>query len=275
MMANEMVVHSSDLTELPGGMSLTERMSLQVTASLRLGDKGGGVPPPCRVYDSAQVRVSGNFNIWVGDIAVRSTAPFFISGNFENWSLDPEFFDWLKGAMTLDGDGLQEFEVSGINLGATLQGFSVGTESGCGGVNSNFAIGRLELAGSGVVHFSNAFDNSMNPERPDDQTEALYVRNLILRPGSRFTCGNQTYVYYVGLEGSIAEACLGGCERIQAIPCAGGPDVCLPPVKDCPLSECVLGPGIPVEPACRVYDRDADTDVDLFDFAIAGPNIHW
>lgn len=266
-----------------GGMSLTQSMSMTVVSALLIRpDKGSGVPPPCRAYDATQVRVGGDLRIndmggVSADITYRSSEPLMLDGDFENESRDPLRFDWLAGAMTLNGVGAKYFEVAGINLGPTQDGFQVGTQIGCTGVHSNFAMKKLELSRSAVVHFENTFDNSVNPNDPGGLSEALYIGSLVLQPGSRFSIGENTFVYYVGLVGSIAEACTDGCGQIQAIPCAGPPEACVPPSADCPLWDCVSDPGSPIPPACRVHDRDADSDVDLFDFALMSnrPDLWW
>jgi hypothetical protein len=279
--ATNMFLHNTVDGKPPNvGISLTDTMSLDVSTRLQIGDdKGGGVPPPsCRIYDAVQVTVSGLLHFApVSEFIHRSSKALALAGDFENWILDPLHFDLLKGAMLLNGptETDQDFEVAGINLGATPDGFSVSEPTSCNGVHSNFAIGRLELVGKGEVHFKNGFDNSTNPNDPNDTIEALYVRNLVLNPDAKFTIEGNAYVYYVNLEeGSIVDACVSGCERIQQISCNGGPDKCLPHVNDCPLGACLSGPGGSADPGCQVYDRDADSDVDLFDLALSWTAFH-
>jgi len=258
-------VHSGDSDNDPGGMSLTEAMSVQVTANARIGDKGGGIRPPCRVYDSASLSVGGTFYIaQTADLTYRSTAPMILGGNFENQSQDPLGFDWLHGAIALAGLEEHDFEVAGINLGPTLDGFRLGQLEGCSSAHSNFAMRKLEIGASAVVNFENVFDNSINPS---NLTEALYVGTLSVQAGVTISVGPSAFVYYVELLGSLPSACV-GCERILPIPCVGEAGDCVPPVDDCSILECVAGPGTPAQPACRVHDRDADTDVDLFDLAL-------
>jgi len=267
-------VHGSQLYGAPGGMSLTSAMSFSVNAGLEVGDdKGGGKPPPiCRVYDSARIEVAGDLVLSNRtetsnsvDITYRSSALLALGGDFVNHSEEPELFDWTRSGIALGALGEtthQYFEVAGLDVGASLDGFKMGARDGCSGEHSNFSLGRLELKAGSITEFRNTIDNTHDTQTT---TEALYVGTLVIEPGSGVSVAEGARIYYIALDGSPVGACTSGCSYLQPIPCTGGVEACLPLIEDCSLQACLIGPGESVPSACRVYDRDADGDVDLLD----------
>lgn len=255
----------AEASDKPGGVSLTGNMEVELRLSLTIDDKGGSHPPPVmRTYDATRCGVAGDTVIWHSlDVTYRSSEPFVLGGNFQNMSADPLRFDWLQGGVKLNGDSLQTYEVAGINLGPSPDGFLVGTSGNCDGAHTNFSLKKLELAGTGGAQFVNAHDNAPGPE-----TEALYVQEFVIHDGAQFSVAPNAVVYYVTVQGSIAEACGMPCPGLFQVPCEGT-SACVPVLPDCSLSQCLDGPDLSARPQCRVHDRDADADVDLFDFALA------
>lgn len=150
-------------------------------------------------------------------------------GDFLNSSVVPSLFDWINGKLILNGTAPQRFEVAGIDLGPTFEGFDTETAPPAGPdtmPHTNFAIGILEVAAGSHVRFVNTQVNTVGVEPCD---EALYVRDLILREGSTIVL-DRVRVYYVNLieEPGVTKAFI-PCGELVAICASQRPD---PPRAD-------------------------------------------
>jgi hypothetical protein len=126
------------------------------------------------------------------DLLVDSTNPVTLSGDFEHQGVAPSSFDWTLGKLLLSGTTPQVFEVAGVNLGQTTEGFSTDVNTlfdTC--PHSNFSMGAVEVAGTANVKFVNAFANTVST----GCGEALYVHTLTLQTGAQVTVDN-CKVYY-------------------------------------------------------------------------------
>jgi hypothetical protein len=107
--------------------------------------------------------------------AVPGSVIYLTGSEFQNQCTDANALGGLGNLRMVfeGGDANQDpFEVAGMDLGATADGFT-----------NNFGLGTLELgglAGAGRVMLVDLFDNRLESNAP----EALYVQNLIVNPGS-------------------------------------------------------------------------------------------
>lgn len=140
------------------------------------------------------------------DAAPGSVPPVvLLHGDFDNQSEFPAFFDWDGGKLILaPSNTTHTFEVAGIDLGATVEGFNTAAppNSGDDGWHTNFSIGIIEIGDPGggatgtVVEFVNAYANTRGTGA---DVEALYVRQLILNANTEIRLGD-SHVYYCDLE---------------------------------------------------------------------------
>ncbi len=153
---------------------------------------GGETPPIIKVIDCAVLRIQYNLVLRGGSQLIHSSsAPIEISGDFINESICPQCFS-VSGAILFTPPGFvstaavanpaQSIEVAGRDLGPTPIGF-----------DTNFALGKLEVAPSTLVTFVDNFSNTNGAG-----TEALYVDTLIFRSGAIVTLSN-CRVYYNNL----------------------------------------------------------------------------
>jgi hypothetical protein len=153
---------------------------------------GGETPPIIKVIDCAKLRIGGSLVLRGGSQLIHSSsAPIEISGDFINESICPQCFS-VSGAILFTPPGfvstaavanpVQSIEVAGRDLGPTPIGF-----------DTNFALGKLEVAPSTLVTFVDNFSNTNGAG-----TEALYVDTLIFRSGAIVTLSN-CRVYYNNL----------------------------------------------------------------------------
>lgn len=163
------------------------------TASL----PAGPVPPP-----------SGTLKLGaIVEVAVFEDATVRMRGDFQNQSTVPELFDWLDGKQVMNGTTPQLFEVAGVDVGATVDGFLVNG-------NTNFSIGELRIASGSDVTFINQFANTVGAGAC---TEALYVRHLILEAGANITLDN-CVVYVRSLTNGGVEPVGVGCGKLVVLP---------------------------------------------------------
>lgn len=159
---------------------------------------GGETPPIIKVIGAAVLRIQYNLVLRGGSQLIHSSsAPIEISGDFINESICPQCFD-VSGAILFTppdfvrtatvANPVQNIEVSGRDLGPTVIGF-----------DSNFALGKLEVAPSTLVNF---VDNYSNTDGAG--TEALYVDTLVFRDGTTVTLSD-CRIYYNNLtdEGAV------------------------------------------------------------------------
>jgi len=179
------------------------------------GLRGGILPPPkFRAMDFSQAGVAGNFSLRNSVNVVYSTSqPLNLGGSFDNQATVPQCFDWANGRITMTNASSPPgptFEVAGRDLGAVEAGFG-------NALDSNFALGRLEVISGARVTFTNAVAN-LNAAGPCQ--EALYVKNLILRSGAVVTLNN-CKVYYDSLVNEGASLTPQGCGAlVEVAPCA-------------------------------------------------------
>lgn len=162
---------------------------------------GGETPPIVRVIDNAKLRIGGALFLSGGVQFVQtSSSAIEVSGNFVNNSTCPECFD-LSGGIVFQPQGfaatsavvanpMQFIEVAGRDRGASPSGF-----------DTNFALGRVEVASSTLITFVDNFSNTDGAG-----TEAVYVDTLVVRSGATVTVSD-CRIYYNNLinEGAAFE----------------------------------------------------------------------
>ncbi len=260
MIENEMSVLIEDNLRLTGPAS-------QSAGGTQVA--GGCSPPPVlHVLDDATVDINGDISMsGIVDISVQldtlgGATPFTLAGNFDNFGTSPATFDWLNGPLRLDGSATPTFEVAGVDLGAIFDGYE-----------TNFAIGELEIAGTGSVTFRDIFYNMGDGQGAC--TEALYVRNLVLESGSTLTLSD-VRIYYETLTDDGATINLVGCGELVEVTCVGN---VADAEGDCDVDladysvyvDCVTGDQSadgfePPSDECLIFDADGDGDIDLLDF---------
>ena len=243
-----------------GRLELDDAMSGYVGGDLSLRDNGCGrairgcTPPVLRVEEVARLDLDGSlFLDGPADVAVNSSQPVSLAGDFDNHSPDAARFDWLSGALSLDSAGPQRFEVAGADLGVSTNGFV-----------QNFAMGSVEISTNGEVICTNGVANTAGAE---PCVEALYARTLVLRAGATLTLMNcNVYASQVINEGAAVNP--QGCGKL--IPTGDYDFDGQVDLDDwAPMISCLGGPQIgPSAPECASFDLDADGDVDLGDAAV-------
>ena len=131
-----------------------------------------------------------------GKITTHGYSTIHMTGSaFENESTTPEnLADLARMAFVFEGgiDDIDPFEVAGQDMGAVLEGFDL-----------NFALGVLVIGGEdiGQLQLVDSFDNQPDKE----ESEALYVGNLILGAGSMLDLNGLTLYYrnFTDLGGTI------------------------------------------------------------------------
>ncbi len=156
-------------------------------------------------------------NVCVGCEA-RDNAPIanvLLHGDFDNRSQYPSLFDWSLGKLTLSGNAPPHlFEVAGLDLGPSAEGFDTSTPAGAdGNRHSNFSMGTIEVQNGAEVRFVSAQLNTSSTG-----PEALYVGNLVLRPNSTVVLADSN-VYYCELLDSGATILETGTGRLLQAPC--------------------------------------------------------
>jgi len=228
--ARDMVLLGGAPGQLGGKVELSSHMSAIISRNLTLTGHvdpqpflpGGGVagpitpPPKLRISDVVRLDVAGTMALsGVAEISVHSAAADAVSvgGDFDNRAISPSLFDWSEGALILTGPDRQTFEVAGIDLGNVPAGFYTDVDGLFGPEpHSNFSLGVLQIGlddppTAGHVTFTNAFANTKGDGACE---EALYVRKLIVKPGSTITLDN-CRLYYGELVGSVIPTVLGSC----------------------------------------------------------------
>ena len=157
---------------------------------------------------NASVASGGN-----GSAAGPSTPGVRLRRHFVNHSIAPSLFDWATGYLALVGDE-QVFEVAGMDLGPTVEGFSTSRDTLFDfGSHSNFSIGTVEVLGSSHVTFVNDFASTVGEGACE---EALYVRHLTLHAGATLTLDN-VRVYYETMEDAGAVVETVGCGALLGL----------------------------------------------------------
>ena len=218
-------------------MTISERMTVSTTGDFVLdgtgyvpcppsdGDsfiQGGGTRPIFKVRSPTiaaesetgssaggggfvQLNVGGSFRmILAAEVCVAcepggpNTVPSIaVGGNFENESVYPSFFKWARGELIFPAGAVHTFEVAGIDLGPTPEGFNTDVDTVSEtDVHTNFSVETIVVPTGSHVKFQNTFENTVGA---GDFEETLYVRNLHLAAGSTVTLDGCN-VYYCHLE---------------------------------------------------------------------------
>jgi len=171
--------------------------------SWRVAARGGETPPIVRGKHAAYLHIGGDLVIeGAGALHHTSTQPLVIEGSFINHSSCPECIV-VTGPVVLGSDTrtaagvLQSFEVAGLDVGPSLDGF----------LNS-FSV--IDVSSGATVTFENAFGNQVPAS-----TEALYVQTLILRNGSAVTIAGCPVYYNTLIDEGAAVSTLGGGSLIH------------------------------------------------------------
>jgi len=144
-----------------------------------------------------------------------------LGGDFDNQSVFPSIFNWASGGLTFIGTTPQTFEVGGIDLGPTTDGFST-DEDALFDTNrhTNFSMGVIEVSSGSHVTFANVFLNTVSD---DPCTEALYVHDLVLEAGSTVTIDNSRIYYQTLVEETNVTIETVGCGTLQVVNAAPDP----------------------------------------------------
>ncbi len=271
--AGHMILRGSMTLNVQDDMELDMPMMTQPgSPAVRLGvclpPPGSSVlypPSELSVLDSASVHVGGALQLLDSEVEIQvgPNATFTLAGDFDNQSTTPESFHWVSGALTMESKQgtaeptTQSFEVAGEDRGADPSGY-VG----------NFSMGTVEIASGSSVRFVDLFDNDDDGQA--ECSEALYVRTLILRPGSSITIEN-CRVYYGVLVDEGADLTIVGCGEYAHEPSCGFDQNGHVDLDDLVFFEiCLSISGPKHSPDCQecveVFDTDLDGDVDMADF---------
>lgn len=216
---------------------------------------GGQTPPVLlRVKDSAQFSSFGSiFLSGMVDSSNSSSVPVSVGGNFDNRSECPQCFDWLDGTLRLNGSVTQTLEAAGNDFGPHLAGYT-----------TNFALGRLEIAANARSELIDAFANQGDGAVLDSGSESLYVRTLVLEPGSRFAF-ERSRVYYCELV-NMGGAMVGPDENLVRILSDSDCDLDVDLGDFTALSACLEGSPSPT--CLERFDADHDLAIDLKDLRV-------
>ena len=191
------------------------------------GNVAGVTPPPkLRLSTRSSVILAGSVIagpatapalVMIGavNVFIDSTVPVLLGGDFDNRSVVPHLFDWTAGKLTLDGTAAQTFEVAGINLGQTTEGYLTDADAlfdSC--LHPNYSMGTVEVALGASVTFANRFTNTAG----GGCDEALYVHELIFRAGSTVTIDHCKVYYGTLLNEGVTPTLLGCAELMTDVP---------------------------------------------------------
>lgn len=210
------------ITQPSGEVQIEDSMSINASVDLIVDGRGatpctsdgGKTTPIKRVFDNGSVNIGGNFTLDGNtNFNNASAVNMNVGGNFFNTGNTADCFDCSQGGISLIGTGTQTFEVSGEDLGASMNGFvhPVG--------HTNFSWEDIEISG-GASHVVRFLSERYNGFGGDPCTEALYVRNLTLQAGATITI-DEVKVYYLNLVNNGATINLVGCGQLLPVqvPC--------------------------------------------------------
>lgn len=163
-----------------------------------------GCSPPILVMGGdSTLDIGGDLNLLgTVDVNIGSSTFVRLAHHFNNQCISPMTFRWESGRLSMDGIGVQTFELAGFDFG----------DSNPNGFVNNFAMGELRVEPGRTVHFVNSFDNVPGPG-----CEVLYVDSLILGAGSTIVLDGCN-VYYRRLENNGATIdLLNGAELSSAL----------------------------------------------------------
>ena len=190
------------------------------------------------------------------EVVVDSTLAVELGGDFDNRSVVPHLFDWTAGKLTLNGTMPRTFEVAGINLGQTSDGFLTDVDAifdSC--QHTNYSMGTVEVASTAKVTFANRFANTAAV----GCAEALYVHNLIFQSGATVAVDN-CKVYYDTLTDNGVTPTLIGCGELVTVTPPNA--IVWDPTKSC-------ASGVNINKPCAV---DADCPPGTVGICVAWPN---
>ncbi len=184
--------------------------------------RGVIIPPKLNNCGSSVTSVGGDVNLskavlTVNEIGETGDNGFIVGGDFNNYSTFASLFNWSQGRIVLDGTSPQTFEVGGLDLGETGDGFLTNEDTlfEVGEQHTNFSIGVIEVAPGAEVTFVNNFGNTVGA---GECTEALYVHELILGAGCTVTVDNCKIYPEVVTAGENVTFRVIGCSEFGA-PC--------------------------------------------------------
>ncbi|QDV91740.1 hypothetical protein RAS2_28450 [Phycisphaerae bacterium RAS2] len=174
-----------------------------VTLDCNEGALLGCSPPILVMGGDSTLDIGGDLNLLgTVDVNIGSSTFVRLARHFNNLATSPATFRWESGRLSMDGIGVQTFELAGFDFG----------DSDPNGFTNNFAMGELRIEAGRTVHFVNAFDNIPGPG-----CEVLYVDSLFLGAGSTIVL-NGCSVYYRRLADDGATiTLLGGAELTSAL----------------------------------------------------------
>jgi hypothetical protein len=253
-----------------GQMLLSDMMTLNVNGNLEMswnatpcggvarggctppgGSRGGCTPPGLGMADGAGVQIAGDANLFeFVQIDVGGATTFTLGGDLNNFSTDPQCFNWANGQLTMNGSA-HALEAAGVNLGPDPSGLI-----------NNYAVGTLELAGATTVNVVDNFDNQHDGTTNCD--EALYIDTLVLNPGSVLNTGSCN-VYYMNLENNDGTVVGLGSVVLNMATGDHNNDGYVDLVDFTALDACMEAQP-PSQLCLDRFDADHDSDVDLEDF---------
>jgi len=174
-----------------------------VTLDCNEGALLGCSPPILVMGGDSTLDIGGDLNLFgTVDVNIGSSTFVRLARHFNNLATSPATFRWESGRLSMDGIGVQTFELAGFDFG----------DSDPNGFTNNFAMGELRVEPGRTVHFVNAFDNIPGPG-----CEVLYVDSLFLGAGSTIVL-NGCNVYYRRLADDGATiTLLNGAELTSAL----------------------------------------------------------
>jgi hypothetical protein len=177
----------------------------ELTRGATLAARSFHAPPIKHVGDSSIIFVGGNV-VYAGaaNVVYESTEPMVVAGDFANNSVRPDCFDYLNGAIRLEGTSPQTFEAAGRDIGPVD---SI--------ADAEFAIADITIASGSQVTFRDNFDNDLSSQA--SCSEAQYVGTLTLEAGAAATFAN-CRVYYETLQRHpSATVSFTGCGELRSI----------------------------------------------------------
>lgn len=163
-----------------------------------------GCSPPILVLGGdSTLDIGGDLNLFgTVDVNIGSSTFVRLARHFNNQATSPTTFRWESGRLSLDGIGVQTFELAGFDFG----------DSDPDGFINNFAMGELRVEPGRTVHFVNTFDNVPGPG-----CEVLYVDSLFLGAGSTIVLDGCNVYYRRLLDDGATINLLGGAELSSAL----------------------------------------------------------
>lgn len=173
---------------------------------------------PAFVASPAALTVGGSFEMLVAADVALGCRDLNVSlhGDFVNEGIYPSYYNYLVGTLNLDGTSPQTFEVAGIDVGETTDGFNLtGAPPHDLGPHTNYSQGIVRVSANSDVTFVN---NVANTNSAGPCNEALYVDQFILKDGGTITLDN-VRIYaaiFLGDRNAVVEG--GDCGALLHVP---------------------------------------------------------